>query len=102
MCLSIVVACTLRTPRESGMYGPVCRADGAGISSLPEAETAHKISESRIAPQWIELRTHEDDCLEPRLIGFFEPVHCLVIFPKSHIDQGNVGIDGSVLRLEVR
>jgi hypothetical protein len=74
----------------------------AGISSLPETETAYKISESRIAPQWIELRADQHDCLESSLVGFFEPVHRLVIVPETHIDQGNVGIDGSVLVLELR
>ena len=84
------------------MYGPKCRADGAGISSLPEAETSHKIYESRIAPQWIELRTDQHDWLKSSLVGLLEPVHRLVISPKTHIDQGNVGIEGSVLVLELR
>jgi len=73
-----------------------------GRSSLAEAETSHKIYESRIAPQWIKLRTDQHDWLKASLVGLLEPVHCLVISAETHIDQGNVGIEGSVVVLQLR
>src|SRR5580765_3398247 len=71
-------------------------------SLLAEAETSHEIYESRIAPKWIKLRADQHDWLKASLVGLLEPVHCLVMSPETHIDQRNVGIEGSVVVLQLR
>ena len=55
-----------------------------------ETDAAYKLLESRIGPEGIEARTHEDTWIKSLFKTFFEPIHGLIRITESRIDHGNL------------
>src|SRR5262249_47134342 len=60
------------------------------LDSTRETNTAHKNLKARVRAERIEARPQQDAWIKALFVGFFEPIHRLIVIAESGIHHGNL------------